>query len=60
VLSGDCRSDTDSGIFVNGTVTSANYDASNNSIGFRYTNDDTGSLGTGVIANVPTPQPMGR
>jgi RHS repeat-associated protein len=58
VVSGDCLSPNDSGIFVNGTVTSANFNASNNSIGYSYTNDDTGSLGTGVIANVPTPQPM--
>jgi len=58
VKSGDCYSDTDSGIYVNGTVTSANYNASNNSIGYTYTAYDTGNLGTGVIANVPAPQPM--
>jgi len=58
VLSGDCLSDTDSGIYVNGTVTSANFNANNNTIGYTYTAYDTGSLGTGVIANVPTPQPM--
>ena len=58
VKSGDCYSSSDPGIYVNGTVTSANYNASNNSIGFTYTNDDTGNLGTGVIAGVPPPQPM--
>lgn len=57
VKSGDCISDTDSGIYVNGTVTSANYNASNNSIGYTYTAYDTGTLGSGVIANVPAPGP---
>jgi hypothetical protein len=58
VKSGDCFSDTDPGTYVNGTVTSANYSASNNSIGFTYTNADNGNLGAGVSANVPGPQPM--
>jgi RHS repeat-associated protein len=58
VVRGDCISDTDRGVYVNGTVTSANYNASNHSIGYTYTAYDTGNLGAGTIANVPAPQPM--
>ena len=58
VIRGDCLSDTDSGIYVNGTVTSLNYNSSNNSLGFTYAAYDTGNLGTGIITGVPTQQPM--
>ena len=57
VKSGDCISDTDSGIYVNGTVTSLNYNSSNSSWGFTYNSYDNGNLGTGTIANAPAPGP---
>ncbi len=53
VQSGDCTSDKDSGIFVNGTVdaNSFRYNASNNSSSFSYTPDGAGpgTIGTGTI-----------
>jgi RHS repeat-associated protein len=54
VKRGDCVSDTDNGIFVNGTVDihSGTYDSSTGTVGFNYTNDDTGAIGKGVIGNV--------
>jgi RHS repeat-associated protein len=54
VKRGDCVSDTDNGIFVNGTIdtTSGTYNSSTGTLGFNYTNDDTGAIGSGVIGNV--------
>jgi RHS repeat-associated protein len=54
VKRGDCVSDTDNGIFVNGTIDihSGTYDSSTGTVGFNYTNDDTGAIGKGVIGNV--------
>ena len=57
VKSGDCVSDTDNGIYVNGTVNSLNYNANNSSWGFSYTAYDTGNIGAGTIANAPVPGP---
>ena len=50
VQRGDCTSDTDSGIFINGTinVNSFNYNAANNSSSFSYTTE-SGGLGTGLL-----------
>jgi ribonuclease T1 len=49
-LRGDCASDTDSGIFINGTVdvNSFKYKAANNSSLFTYT-PEGGGIGTGVL-----------
>ncbi len=62
VVRGDCKSDTDNGIFINGTIdtTSGTYNSSTGTLGFNYTNDDTGAIGSAVIGNVypaasPTP-----
>lgn len=54
VKTGDCVSDTDNGIFVNGTIKpkSGSYDSSTGTLGFSYTNDDTGAISKGVIGNV--------
>ena len=51
VLRGDCASDTDSGIYVNGTVdvNSFQYNASNNSSTFTYTPDSGANIGVGTI-----------
>jgi hypothetical protein len=50
---GDCTSDQDSGIFINGTVdaNSFKYNSANNSSSFSYTPDGAGpgAIGTGVI-----------
>ena len=55
VKSGDCYSDTDNGVYVNGTINSLSYNAANSSLGFSYTAYDTGNIGTGVIAGAPAP-----
>jgi len=55
VKSGDCYSDTDNGIYVNGTINSLSYNSANSSLGFSYTAYDTGNIGTGVIAGAPAP-----
>jgi len=54
VVRGDCKSETDSGIFVNGTINinSFTYNSQTQSLGFNFRNDDTGSFGVGVIAGV--------
>jgi len=54
VTRGDCKSDTDNGIFVNGTIDtkSGSYDSSTGTLSFNYTNDDTGAIGKGVIGDV--------
>jgi uncharacterized protein RhaS with RHS repeats len=54
VLRGDCASDTDNGVYVNGTINtnSFTYNSQSGTLGFNYTNDDTGALGAGVIGNV--------
>ena len=54
VQRGDCTSDTDKGIFVNGTINtnSFTYNSQTQSLGFNYTNDDTGALGAATIAGV--------
>lgn len=53
VQRGDCTSDTDSGVFVNGTVdaNSFQYNAANNSSSFSYTPDGAApdTIGTGVL-----------
>jgi RHS repeat-associated protein len=53
VQSGDCTSDSDNGIYVNGTVdaNSFKYNSANNSSSFSYTPDGAapGTIGTGVI-----------
>ncbi len=53
VIRGDCLSDSDDGLFVNGTINrnSFTYNPQTQSLGFNYTNDDTGALGSGVIAD---------
>ncbi len=50
VQRGDCTSDTDSGVFINGTINvdSFNYNAANNSSSFSYTTE-SGGLGTGLL-----------
>ncbi len=50
VQRGDCTSDTDSGVFINGTidVNSFKYNATNNSSSFSYTTE-SGGLGTGLL-----------
>lgn len=50
VLRGDCKSDSDSGIFVDGTidVNSFHYNEDNNSSTFTYYKDD-GALGLGLL-----------
>jgi RHS repeat-associated protein len=50
LLRGDCKSDTDDGVFVNGTVDkdSFTYDATNNRSGYTYTTD-SGVQGKGVL-----------
>jgi hypothetical protein len=57
VVRGDCISDKDNGIYVNGTVdlNSFTYNPKNSSIGFSYTPDDAapGTFGTGVIQQTP-------
>jgi RHS repeat-associated protein len=60
VKSGDCFSDTDSGIYVNGTITSLNYNSNSSSWSFSYNSYDNGNLGTGTIANAPAPGPEPR
>jgi RHS repeat-associated protein len=59
VKTGDCYSDTDNGIFVNGTINtnSFTYNGQTQTLGFNYTNDDTGALGSGVIAGVAPSSP---
>jgi RHS repeat-associated protein len=57
VQRGDCTNaggKDDNGIFVNGTIDihSGTYDSSTGTVGFNYTNDDTGAIGKGVIGNV--------
>jgi RHS repeat-associated protein len=54
VVRGDCLSDTDNGIFINGTIDtkSGSYDPSTGTLSFNYTNDDTGAIGKGVISGV--------
>lgn len=54
VKRGDCVSDSDSGIFVNGTIDtkSGSYDPSTGVLSFSYMNDDTGALGRGFVTNV--------
>src|SRR5437899_3035050 len=54
VRRGDCASDTDDGVFINGTIDihSGTYDSSTGTVGFNYTNDDNGAIGKGVIADV--------
>ena len=50
VQGGDCSSDTDGGVFVNGTidVNSFQYNSANNSSSYTYT-PDGGGLGTGFL-----------
>jgi RHS repeat-associated protein len=50
ILRGDCRSDTDDGVFVDGTVdaNSFQYNAANNSSSFSYISS-SGALGLGVL-----------
>ena len=54
VKRGDCYSDSDKGIYINGTIDlkSGSYDQSTGTVSFNYTNDDTGAIGKGVIADV--------
>jgi RHS repeat-associated protein len=54
VKRGDCFSDTDAGIFVNGTIASKSgtYDQATGTVGFNYTNDDTGAIGKGEVLDV--------
>ena len=54
VLRGDCASVTDRGIYFPGSINidSLAYDRETHTLGFNYTNDDTGALGSGVIAGV--------
>ncbi len=53
VVRGDCLSDKDNGIYVNGTIdlNSFTYNPKSNSIGFSYSPDDAapGTFGAGVI-----------
>jgi RHS repeat-associated protein len=50
---GDCLSDTDSGVYVNGTVNTSSYTYSGTSLGYQYSPDDaqggTTTLGSGTI-----------
>jgi RHS repeat-associated protein len=58
VVRGDCLSDKDNGIYVNGTIdlNSFTYNPKNSSIGFSYTPDDAapGTFGAGVIQQTPS------
>jgi RHS repeat-associated protein len=53
ILRGDCKSDTDNGVYVDGHIdeNSFKYNAANNSSSFSYTPDDApkGTIGTGVL-----------
>jgi hypothetical protein len=51
VVTGDCRSDTDSGTFVNGMVTKVDYHPFSNTLGFAYSTEN-GRYGVGVIDDV--------
>jgi RHS repeat-associated protein len=53
VKRGDCVSDTDNGIFVNGTIdtTSGTYNSSTGTVGFSYT-PENGGIGVGTISGV--------
>jgi len=54
VLDGDCRSDTDDGIFVDGKVDpySFSYDPNTDTLSFSFTNTDTGTFGRAVVGDV--------
>ncbi|HTC46327.1 MAG TPA: RHS repeat-associated core domain-containing protein, partial [Candidatus Aquilonibacter sp.] len=60
VKSGDCVSDTDNGIYVNGTVNSLNYNSNTGSWGYSYTAYDSGNLGVGTISGAKPPGPEPR
>lgn len=49
IIPGDCLSDTDGGVFVDGTVSSAYYDPNAGVATFEYENYDTGKKGTQEI-----------
>jgi RHS repeat-associated protein len=59
VKSGDCISDKDSGIYVNGTVdqNSLHYNSDTQSWGYSYTAYDSGNIGAGTIAGAKPPGP---
>jgi hypothetical protein len=52
VTRGDCLSDKDNGVYVNGTVdvNSLTYNGSTGDLGFSYTNQEEGSTGVGIDA----------
>ncbi len=54
VKTGDCVSEKDNGIFVDGTVdpSSLNYNSSTATFSYNYTNDDNHKFGKGVIGDV--------
>ncbi len=56
VQRGDCTSDTDNGIFVNGTVTSFTYDPSTSSYGYSFNSypGDPAATGGGTISPSPS------
>ena len=62
VKTGDCFSDKDEGIYVNGSVdvNSFKYHDSPSSWSYSYTAYDTGSLGVGTIGNARLPGPENR
>jgi RHS repeat-associated protein len=51
ILRGDCLSDTDGGVFVNGTidVNSLSYDPGRGTLHYTYSNDDTHNFGVGRL-----------
>jgi RHS repeat-associated protein len=52
VVRGDCLSDKDNGVYVNGTVdvNSLTYNGRTGDLGFSYTNPEEGSIGVGIDA----------
>ncbi|HXZ27129.1 MAG TPA: RHS repeat-associated core domain-containing protein [Terriglobales bacterium] len=57
VKTGDCYSDTDNGVYVNGTVdvNSLSYNGRTGELGYNFSNPDEGTGGTGVIALAAPP-----
>ena len=54
VKSGDCFSDNDNGVFVNGTVdvSSLTFNSRTGDLGYSFTDEDTGTAGSGVVGKV--------
>jgi len=56
VVRGDCKTDNDNGVYVNGTVDVNSFSYNGNSLGYSYTNQEEDTGGSGVIGfNAPNP-----